>query len=55
MIDTARIDAGRQTVVGVNKYRLDEKEDIDVRSVDNSAVRMIRARWRSPVHPQVVS
>src|SRR5713101_2521959 len=35
----ARIDAGRQTVVGVNKYRLDEKEDIDVRSVDNSAVR----------------
>ena len=35
----ARIDAGRQTVVGVNKYRLDEKEDIDVRKVDNSAVR----------------
>jgi methylmalonyl-CoA mutase len=35
----ARIDSGRQTVVGVNKYRLDEKEDIDVRSVDNSAVR----------------
>jgi methylmalonyl-CoA mutase len=35
----ARIDAGRQTVVGVNKYRLDEKEDIDVLKVDNSAVR----------------
>jgi methylmalonyl-CoA mutase len=35
----ARIDSGRQTVVGVNKYRLDEKEDIEVRSVDNSAVR----------------
>ncbi len=35
----ARIDAGRQTVVGVNKYKLTEKEDIDVRKVDNSAVR----------------
>ena len=35
----ARIDSGRQTVVGVNKFRLDEKENIDVRSVDNSAVR----------------
>ncbi len=35
----ARIDSGRQTVVGVNKYRLDEKEDIDVLKVDNSAVR----------------
>ncbi|MCB0218984.1 MAG: cobalamin-dependent protein, partial [Chrysiogenetes bacterium] len=35
----ARIDAGRQTVVGVNKYRLDEEEQIDVLKVDNSAVR----------------
>ena len=35
----ARIDSGRQTVVGVNKYKLDEKEDIDVLKVDNSAVR----------------
>ena len=35
----ARIDSGRQSVVGVNKYRLDEKEDIDVLKVDNSAVR----------------
>ncbi len=35
----ARIDAGRQTVVGVNKYRLTEKEDIDVLKVDNTAVR----------------
>ncbi|MBT7449832.1 MAG: methylmalonyl-CoA mutase, partial [Rhodospirillaceae bacterium] len=26
----ARIDSGRQTVVGVNKYRLDETENIDV-------------------------
>ena len=35
----ARIDSGRQTVVGINKYRLDENEDIDVLKVDNSAVR----------------
>ena len=36
----ARIDSGRQTVVGVNKYRLDEAETIDVLKVDNSAVRI---------------
>lgn len=35
----ARIDAGLQTVVGVNQYRLDQEEDIDVLKVDNSAVR----------------
>ena len=35
----ARIDSGRQTVVGVNKYRLDVEETIDVLKVDNSVVR----------------
>jgi methylmalonyl-CoA mutase len=35
----ARIDSGRQPVIGVNKYRLDENDDIDVLKVDNSAVR----------------
>ena len=35
----ARIDGGRQVVVGVNKYKLDEQEDIPVLKVDNSAVR----------------
>ena len=35
----ARIDSGRQPVIGVNKYRLDINEDIDVLKVDNSAVR----------------
>ncbi|NVJ98084.1 MAG: methylmalonyl-CoA mutase [Alphaproteobacteria bacterium] len=35
----ARIDSGRQTVVGVNKYQLDETEEVDVLKVDNSAVR----------------
>jgi methylmalonyl-CoA mutase len=35
----ARIDSGRQPVIGVNTYRLDVNEDIDVLKVDNSAVR----------------
>ena len=35
----ARIDSGRQTVVGVNKFRPDQLDSIEVRSVDNTAVR----------------
>ncbi|MFM7199889.1 MAG: methylmalonyl-CoA mutase [Myxococcota bacterium] len=35
----ARIDSGRQTIVGINRYRLDEEESIDVLKVDNAAVR----------------
>ncbi|MBK8176248.1 MAG: methylmalonyl-CoA mutase [Rhodospirillales bacterium] len=35
----ARIDSGRQTVVGVNKYLLAEKEDVPVLKVDNAQVR----------------
>ncbi|MGF1457005.1 MAG: methylmalonyl-CoA mutase [Alphaproteobacteria bacterium] len=35
----ARIDSGRQTIVGVNKYRLDEPEQVDVLKVDNTSVR----------------
>jgi methylmalonyl-CoA mutase len=35
----ARIDSGKQTVVGVNKYRLDDEPPIDVLKVDNSSVR----------------
>lgn len=34
----ARIDSGRQTVIGVNKYRLTEDEDVDVLKVDNADV-----------------
>ncbi len=34
----ARIDTGRQSVVGVNRYRPDHVDDIPVLSVDNSAV-----------------
>jgi methylmalonyl-CoA mutase len=35
----ARIDSGQQTIVGVNKYLLDERENIPVLSVDNQRVR----------------
>jgi methylmalonyl-CoA mutase len=35
----ARIDSGQQTVIGVNKYRLQTEEEINVLHVDNSAVR----------------
>jgi len=34
----ARIDSGRQTIVGLNRYRSDSKDEIDVLRVDNSAV-----------------
>jgi methylmalonyl-CoA mutase len=35
----ARIDSGRQTVVGLNKYRPTKAEQIEVLKVDNTAVR----------------
>ena len=35
----ARIDSGRQTVVGLNKYALDTPENVEVLKVDNTAVR----------------
>jgi methylmalonyl-CoA mutase len=35
----ARIDSGRQPVIGVNKYRVATDEKIDVLKVDNSSVR----------------
>ena len=35
----ARIDSGRQSVVGVNRYRSDTPDDIPVLKVDNTAVR----------------
>ena len=35
----ARIDSGRQPVIGVNKYRVDDGEQIDVLKVDNRSVR----------------
>jgi methylmalonyl-CoA mutase len=35
----ARVDRGIDTIVGVNKFQLEEEPEIDVREIDNSAVR----------------
>ncbi|HEY5171574.1 MAG TPA: methylmalonyl-CoA mutase, partial [Acidimicrobiia bacterium] len=35
----ARVDRGEETIVGVNKYRLDTEAPIDTRSIDNTEVR----------------
>ncbi|MDA3911309.1 MAG: methylmalonyl-CoA mutase [Bacteroidales bacterium] len=35
----AKIDSGKQTIVGINKYRLDKEDPIDILDVDNTAVR----------------
>ncbi|MBL1213398.1 MAG: methylmalonyl-CoA mutase [Ignavibacteriae bacterium] len=36
----ARIDSGQETIVGVNKYRLDKEDPIEILEVDNTAVRI---------------
>jgi methylmalonyl-CoA mutase len=40
----ARIDSGQDVVVGVNKYRPDAEEPVEVREVDNTAVREAQIR-----------
>ncbi|MCO5318360.1 MAG: methylmalonyl-CoA mutase [Microthrixaceae bacterium] len=54
----ARIDSGRQPVIGVNTHRLEGNEDIDVLKVDNSAVRAGQleklARLREERDPEAV-
>ena len=36
----ARIDSKAQTIVGVNKYRLEKEDPIDILEIDNTAVRL---------------
>lgn len=36
----AKIDSGRDTIVGINKYRLEKEDPIDILEVDNTAVRL---------------
>ena len=38
----ARIDSGTQSVIGVNKYKPEDERAIEVRKVDNSAVRQMQ-------------
>lgn len=35
----ARIDSGSEVIVGVNKYRLEKEESVDVLAIDNTSVR----------------
>ena len=35
-----KIDGGSQTIVGVNKYRLEKEDPIDILEIDNTAVRL---------------
>jgi len=36
----AKIDSGLETIVGVNKYRLEKEDPLDILTVDNTAVRL---------------
>ncbi len=35
----AKVDAGKQTIIGINKYRLEKEDPIDILEVDNTEVR----------------
>ncbi|EJW13706.1 Methylmalonyl-CoA mutase [Rhodovulum sp. PH10] len=54
----ARIDSGVQSVIGVNKYKPDHEATLDVRKVDNSAVRQMQIekleRLRAERDPKAV-
>ncbi len=55
----ARIDSGRQTIVGVNKYRVSNESEIDILRVDNAKVREQQlaklARLKSERDPAAVT
>jgi methylmalonyl-CoA mutase len=55
----ALIDSGRETIVGVNKYKLAHEEDLAVREVDNQAVRENQLRRLAEIRrtrdPQAVA
>lgn len=40
----ARIDSGKQTIIGVNKYKLEKEDPIDILEIDNTAVRVDQVR-----------
>ena len=47
-----RIDRGHDTVVGVNKYRVDDAESVDVLDIDNTEVRQQQVRRLEEVRSQ---
>ncbi|MCU0793052.1 MAG: methylmalonyl-CoA mutase [Opitutaceae bacterium] len=40
----ARIDSGRETIVGLNKHRLEQEAPLDILEVDNTAVRLSQVK-----------
>jgi methylmalonyl-CoA mutase len=49
----AMIDKGEEVIVGVNKYRKDHEDPIDILDIDNVAVREARSRgWRRSGRPR---
>ncbi len=48
----ARIDSGREVIVGINKYRADREEQIDTLEIDNRAVRETQLRRLAQVRAQ---
>ncbi|MGO7939498.1 methylmalonyl-CoA mutase family protein, partial [Rhizobium ruizarguesonis] len=40
----AAVDKGEEVIVGVNRYRLDNEQPIDIMEIDNSAVRKAQIR-----------
>jgi methylmalonyl-CoA mutase len=40
----ARVDSGEDVIVGVNKYRLEKEDQLEVRDIDNTAVREAQVR-----------
>jgi methylmalonyl-CoA mutase len=40
----ARIDSGKEVIVGVNKYRLEREDPIEILEVDNTAVRLAQIK-----------
>ena len=45
----ARIDRGDDVIVGVNKYRLAEEDDVDILDIDNNAVRESQVKRLSDI------
>ncbi len=48
----ADIDRGDQVIVGVNKYRLDEEDEIDILDIDNEAVREAQLTRLKKIHSE---
>src|SRR5690606_12095432 len=48
----AAVDRGEEVIVGVNKYRLENEDDIDILAMDNTAVRLAQIKRLEQVRRQ---